>query len=138
MATNPNPSGLCMCGCGQRTEISKQHDKRKGAVRGFPRRYVKGHSRCAKTLNAYVVDDVSGCWLWTGPRHKRIGYGRVMRSGKYLLAHRWIYERERGPIPEGLILHHECENNLCVNPGHLRPMTRGEHQSMHMRERMAA
>jgi 5-methylcytosine-specific restriction endonuclease McrA len=42
-----NTSGLCMCGCGQRTSIAKQSDKRDGVVKGQPLRFVKGHNRAA-------------------------------------------------------------------------------------------
>jgi hypothetical protein len=35
------------------------------------------------------------------------------------LAHRWVYRRYRGPIPEGLEVRHLCHNACCVNPDHL-------------------
>lgn len=41
----PNPSGLCMCGCGQKTSIAKQSDARRGWVRGEPISYVSGHNQ---------------------------------------------------------------------------------------------
>jgi hypothetical protein len=131
LKTNPNPSGLCMCGCGQPTKIAKADDARKGAVKGCPRRFVIGHGRRAATLDAWEVDAETGCWIWTGPRHDRKGYGRVLRDGRQILAHRWVYEREVGPIPEGMHLHHECERPSCVNPAHLRPTTNSEHMSHH-------
>jgi hypothetical protein len=41
----PNPSGLCQCGCGERTPISKETRTATGNVRGFPVRYLTGHHR---------------------------------------------------------------------------------------------
>src|SRR5437016_1734239 len=35
---------LCECGCGLPAPIAKQTEKRTGAMRGKPQRFVKGHS----------------------------------------------------------------------------------------------
>ncbi len=39
----PNPGGLCMCGCGQKTQISKVTNIRDGVVKGYPLRYLPWH-----------------------------------------------------------------------------------------------
>jgi hypothetical protein len=39
-----NPSGLCMCGCGEQAPLAKKPDKRKGHVRGQSVRFVNGHN----------------------------------------------------------------------------------------------
>ena len=61
------------------------------------------------------------CWQWLGPT--QCGYGFVWRgrSGRY--AHRVVYERERGSIPDGMTLDHLCRNRDCVNQDHLEPVT---------------
>ena len=41
-------------------------------------------------------------------------------------AHRVMYEKKFGKIEEGLVLHHKCENHICVNPDHLEKVTNGE------------
>lgn len=39
----PNPSGLCMCGCGQKTTIATRSCARDGHVCGYPLKYIRGH-----------------------------------------------------------------------------------------------
>lgn len=56
-----NPSGLCMCGCGERTALARQTDRRLGYIKGRPVRYVVGHNTrkprppCACGCGAPVV-----------------------------------------------------------------------------------
>lgn len=67
-----------------------------------------------------------GCWLWVGDCDS-LGYGRFYEwtngRSRVRLAHRVVYEFERGEIPEGLDLDHLCRNPSCVNPDHLEPVT---------------
>lgn len=65
-----------------------------------------------------------GCWLWTSTMSH--GYGVFCSNGKYMPAHRWIYESVIGPIPDGLQIDHLCRNRACVNPLHLEPVTQKE------------
>ena len=58
------------------------------------------------------------CHVWTGTRYVS-GYGRVKWQGKPIRAHRYAYERDHGPIPDGLVVRHKCDNPPCVNPEHL-------------------
>jgi hypothetical protein len=70
------------------------------------------------------------CHYWTGPLNtgERGGrYGRLYHGGKYVGAHRVVYEVRVGPIPEGKELHHLCEVTQCVNEAHLIPVTPTEH-----------
>lgn len=65
-------------------------------------------------------------WEWTAGRIKQ-GYGAFHPvKGSTVLAHRYAYEHLNGVIPDGLVLDHLCRNRLCVNPGHLEPVTNAE------------
>jgi hypothetical protein len=66
----------------------------------------------------YLVDPISGCWIWTGARSEQ-AYGYLTIDGKEVKAHRYSYELHKGPIPDGLDVLHSCDNPPCVNPDHL-------------------
>lgn len=71
------------------------------------------------------VDKSGECWIWTGTLNGA-GYGTFRVNGRTVGAHRFAYEREHGPIPEGLELDHTCEVTACVRPSHLEPVTHKE------------
>lgn len=68
------------------------------------------------------------CLLWTSRLTDR-GYGVFSVGGKSKRAHRWLYERWVGPIPEGLELDHLCRVRHCVNPMHMEPVTHAENMA---------
>lgn len=66
--------------------------------------------------------DIGQCWVWTGVSNS-MGYGRSSFFGETRLVHRAVYEEQRGPVPEGLVLDHLCGTKRCFRPDHLEPVT---------------
>lgn len=78
------------------------------------------------------MEPETGCHVWLGATSH--GYGRIGLGGRGEgtgATHRFIYEAEVGPIPEGMDLDHRCHNRRCCNPEHLRVCTRKENLENH-------
>lgn len=73
------------------------------------------------------VEKGEHCWEWTGELGIS-GYGRFNIGRAKVVAHRLSYEWAKGEIPSGLEVDHRCHNRRCVNPGHLRAVTRKQNQ----------
>lgn len=74
-------------------------------------------------LKARTRPGTGGCWLWTGNRHAN-GYARLTRKGRTLFVHRLAYALVKGPVPRGMSLLRTCGHAHCINPAHMRPVTR--------------
>lgn len=61
----------------------------------------------------------NGCVEYSGATSTDFGYARIEFEGKRELAHRLAWELVNGPIPDGLIVRHSCDNPPCVNVKHL-------------------
>lgn len=79
----------------------------------------------AERFREYVERADSGCWLWTGVTNSQ-GYGYFWDGDRMVRAHRWAYEHEVGPIPDGFELDHLCSTRTCVRVDHLEAVTHAE------------
>lgn len=83
-----------------------------------------------------VTNKISECWEWVGARKPK-GYGNVSIDGKHTTAHRAAFTFANGPIPEGYMVCHVCDNPSCCNPHHLMlGTTKSNYVDMVMKNRM--
>lgn len=132
-APDPNPAGFCLCGCGQRTRVYKKTRRAKGREAGHHALYVRGHE--PKDMLEYYAEEDRGhetpCWIWQLTIDPN-GYGyQSRRRDLSRWAHLAYYTIHVGPVPEGFVLHHECEVKPCINPSHLAVVSRSDHAKIH-------
>lgn len=71
-------------------------------------------------------DGADACWLWLGQR-ARYGYGMFyVDKRKQARANRIAWFLANGPIPDGLVIAHTCDQPSCTNPAHLVAITQLE------------
>lgn len=122
------PYGYCQCGCGEKTKVAARTRTARGETKGQPQQFVRGHALrrdpvdCIMEKVAMQSDD---CWIFTGSLGGG-GYGKIAVDRKARPAHRVMYERLVGPVPDGMVLDHLCSVRTCVNPAHLEPVTQRE------------
>jgi len=74
----------------------------------------------------FIVDEITGCWNWQRSLNTH-GYAQVaVPNSSPRGVHRMTYEAIFGPVPEGAVLDHKCDNRRCVNPAHVQVTTIGE------------
>lgn len=73
------------------------------------------------------VDRTGDCWVYTGSLSEK-GYGIFWSNAenRTMRAHRFAFEDQVGPIPDGLQLDHLCRNPACCRPSHLEVVTPAE------------
>ena len=85
-----------------------------------------------RALSDYTVNE-DGCWI-SGWNKSIKGYGAVSTRDdegvtRVWLAHRASWVHHNGPIPDGLVIDHKCFTHACINPEHLRLLTRTQNNA---------
>jgi hypothetical protein len=68
----------------------------------------------------------SGCWAFDSPYNTPKGYYRARWKNERVLVHRLMWELFVGPVPDGKMILHRCDNTGCINPFHLRVGTNAD------------
>jgi hypothetical protein len=81
---------------------------------------------CAIAFNS-TINRLTDCWE---KQHKGTqgGYCNTSFRSEVDYSHRFSYRHLVGPIPEGQVVRHKCDNPKCCNPDHLEIGT--YHQNM--------
>lgn len=75
-------------------------------------------------MTKVVFEPSCGCWIWSAAGCP--GYGQFGIGSRDHKAHIVSYVHFKGPIPAGKEIDHICRLKCCVNPDHLRAVTRAE------------
>lgn len=94
---------------------------------GYRARRTPRKSVLDRVLDASVRDPVTGCLeLQRGLNGGGYGTFSVVvveqdgtRRHRLRLAHRIVFEAAHGPIPDGLVVRHKCDNRKCCELSHL-------------------
>lgn len=131
-----NPTGLCACGCGERTKLAVQDRPSAGWVKGEPLKYLSGHQKTARSGPE--------SHSWRGGRSVTAdGYVKVLLLSDhplrgmadtygYVPEHRLVMAEHLGrPLTRDEIVHHRNEIPNDNRLENLQLVTRGEHRRIH-------
>jgi hypothetical protein len=126
------PSGLCECGCGQATRISKCSRPERNEYMGHPQRFIRGHHTRHMTRershrwNGGRIADQAGYVLVHRPDHP------TARKDGYVFEHRLVYEMTHNvSLPRHVLVHHINGNKTDNRPANLVATTRKKHIDVH-------
>jgi hypothetical protein len=92
---------------------------RPGRPKGGSGRMTELERLLDRTVLGRTHPELGTCWLFSGPANP---YGRLDK-GTERSTHRLGWTWLRGPIPDGMELHHLCGVHACWNPDHVVVVT---------------
>lgn len=114
----PNPSGLCMCGCGTPTLIAKRAVVSQRIEKGQHARYITGHNPTQGQERPYFNQSL-GRWM-------------ISRGGKPMYRYRAVAEEMLGrPLRPGEQVHHINGDPTDDRPENLEVLSAKEHAARH-------
>lgn len=76
-----------------------------------------------------LEENENGCLICISHTKDDFGYTRIKYNGKQERLFRVIYMLSNGPIPEGMLVRHKCDNPNCCNIKHLELGTKKDNVS---------
>jgi HNH endonuclease len=146
----PNPSGLCMCGCGAKTSLATQDDPRNGINKGQHRRYLKSHHLVGVPRSAETLRKLSeahkgkrmgvessrwkgGLQMRNGRLNRLVGSGHPMATASgYVLEYRLVMAEKLGRFLDVREhVHHIDMDHTNNDPDNLALVTASQHMRVH-------
>ena len=83
----------------------------------------------------------NGCIICTSHKTNKDGYHRMYHGKdmqpRCIMLHRWMWQEQKGPIPDGFEVDHKCRNRRCCNTDHLQLLSITDHKVKTNKERYA-
>jgi HNH endonuclease len=117
------------------TDIPLELQRLGAPARGRPGRRRSELERLVdRTVLGPTHPEPGTCWLFTGTTKP---YGRIAKA-QDSYTHRLGWKLLRGPIPDGMELHHRCGVYACWNPDHLQVVTHAGNLAYRRKARLRA